>query len=186
MANLKWHSMKSVHPTTVWVYILSKLFLQGSKFCSGGKSENIMADQTKILPKKLYCLWMSDFQHAIPYIELKTRFTLFKPRNIHTYIICWGSHRCFTEKIQSEKWQLKDQIKNKFLSNFLHLLLPHCAISAILKESFLRMCTFTIILTGCTLFKVCHFKWAKAYFLCHELCNIHVEMQAYYSCKKIR
>ena len=99
-----WHNLKSVHPdpTIVKVYIFRKLFLQGFQkwhyFCGRGKSENITADQTlKFCLKRCICFWMADFQHAIPHIEFKARFELFRARPIHTYSVL-GSHLCFTEK----------------------------------------------------------------------------------------
>ena len=47
--HLKWHNLKSIHPTIVKLYIFIKLFLQRFQkwhyFCDRGKSENMIADQ---------------------------------------------------------------------------------------------------------------------------------------------
>ena len=73
-------------------------------FCSRGNSENTITDQTlKFCLKMFIASECQIFQHAIPHMEFKAKFMFFKPSLTHTYIVCWGSHICFTEKLQGEK-----------------------------------------------------------------------------------
>ena len=62
----------------------------------------IWLGKVKKIAKKGDLFRVSDFQHAIPHIEFKAIFVLFKPRPIRTYIVCWGLHQCVTEKITGE------------------------------------------------------------------------------------
>ena len=59
-AHLKWHNLKSIHPTIVKLSIFIKLLLQGFQkwhyFYDRGKSENMIADQNVKFDKNLFLI----------------------------------------------------------------------------------------------------------------------------------
>ena len=90
-------------------------------FCFISRHSTATWSNFEFLPKKVDSFWISDFQHAIPH-KSKATFVFFKLRPIHTYIVCWGLHLCFIEKIILEIWWLKKQIKCNFISNLTFLI----------------------------------------------------------------